>query len=166
VLLAAAPTGQATLTARSSDSVASGSIDLIDPAKGYAAAVADAPEANTVAGVSDRPATAAERRRSVESFGLLEGPIAAPKQGRSYSMTFLYVPASNAPAISVLGFTFEDVTAGRCPRPFRIRPAHAYSIRCQVTFKVEGAGSYLGLANYLVTKPKGVEKTGIDLSTP
>jgi hypothetical protein len=165
VVLLAAPTGQATLMARSPGSAASGVIDLIDPAKGYAAAVADAPEASTVAGVSDRPATAAERRRSVESLGLLEGPIAAPEQGRSYPMTFLYVPASNAPAISVLAFTLEDVTAGRCPRPFRIRPAHAYSIRCQVTFKVDPVG-FIGLANYLVTSPKGVEKTGIYLSSP
>jgi hypothetical protein len=166
-MLLAGATGKATLTLRTPTGTMSGSMNLTDPAKVYTAAVAAAPEASTVAGVSDQPASADERRRPVDSFGMMDGP-AAPEQGRSYPMTFMYTPAWDAPAISVLALTPGALTpgagttgagtAGHCPRPFRVRPAHSYLIRCQMTYRAGGAS----VVDYLVTTPQGVERTGID----
>jgi hypothetical protein len=132
----------------------------LQQARDYDAAVAAAPEAGTVAGVTDRPATAEERQRSGETTGMLDGPITAPERGRSYPATLTYIPPSNAPAISVLTIRFEDVVTGRCPGPFRIRPGHAYRISCQVTFRP----GTVGLAYYMVRGPQGVDSVGHNLS--
>lgn len=161
--------GKATLVAQGPGSVASASVDLTDPAKylkntvasasrAYTAAIADAPEASTVAGVADRSATAAEQRRSTDSVGSLH-LITDPKPGKSYPITLLYVPSSAAPPLSVLAFRFEGVVAGHCPRAFRVRPAHAYQISCQVTFQ-PGVKAWV---YYDVTGPQGMEPTGLGL---
>lgn len=177
-VLRAGVTGKATIKLRSPTGTTAGSMNLTGPAgypaspsasissepdelaSAYGQAVASAPEASKVAGVSERPATAEERQRTGESTGGLNTPVAAPKPGKSYPMTFLYIPPSDAPAISVLAIRFEEVAAGRCPGPFRIRPGHAYQIHCQVTFR---AGAE-GLAYYRVTGPRGVATTGVNLS--
>ena len=75
-------------------------------------------------------------------------------------MTLIYVPPSGAPAISVLAIRFEDVAAGRCPGPFRVRPGHSYLIHCQVTFRAGADGQ----AYYTVTGPHGVTTSGMNLS--
>ncbi|HEV2888695.1 MAG TPA: hypothetical protein VGX49_17425 [Jatrophihabitans sp.] len=173
VTFLASAAGEATLSIRSLAGVSSATANLVDPAKypsptstssaaqEYSEALAGAPEASTVAGVSERPATADEVREG-EGIGTLESPVVQPERGRSYPMTFSYVPRSDGPAVSVLTFKFEDVTAGRCPRAFRIRPGHAYRISCQVTFR-PGA---VGKGYYLVRGPQGVETMGITLSLP
>jgi hypothetical protein len=130
-----------------------------EAASAYAKAVASAPEASKVAGVSERPVTADEYRVA-DGFGWHHGPIAKPERGRSYPITLIYTPASDAPAISVLAITTKEVTAGRCPRAFRVRSAHTYLITCQVTFR-PGAE---GMGTYKVTRPQGVESTGLSLS--
>jgi hypothetical protein len=179
VRLLAGATGKATLTLRRPTGTESGSMDLTDPDKypaspsgspdpqtsaalAYSLAVATAKEASEVAGVTERPATAEERRRTAETVGMLTALIAAPERGRRYPVTLFYLPPGNGPAVSVLAIKLDDVAAGRCPGPFRVRPAHAYQIACQVTFRpgVEG------LAHYLLRGPKGVDTSGHNLSTP
>jgi hypothetical protein len=151
--------GKATLTLRTPSGTESGSMNLTDPAANYTAALADAPEASTVAGVSDRPATTAERQRTADSVGSLTHPITDPEPGKSYPVTLLYVPSSAAPALAVLKLRLEGVAAGHCPKAFRVRPAHAYQISCQVTF-LPGVRAW---AFYDVTGPQGMERTGVGL---
>ncbi len=131
-----------------------------EAAREYSKAVASAPEANKVAGVSDRPTTAEDGPMDGEGVGMLDGPISAPKRDKSYPLTLIYVPPADAPAISVLAIEFVDVAAGRCPRAFRVRPGHAYTIRCQVTFR---AGA-VGMANYRLTEPYGESGNGMTIS--
>jgi hypothetical protein len=178
VMLLADATGKSTLELRTPSGTSSASMNLTDPAKNsvapsassspgqdeaaraYAEALASAPAASTVTGVSERPATAEERQRTGETVGGLDVPVDAPKRGKSYPATLLYVPPSNAAAISVLEIRFDSVAAGRCPGPFRIRAAHAYLIHCQVTFRA-GAD---GMAYYTLTGPRGVATSGMNLS--
>lgn len=131
-----------------------------EAAREYSKAVASAPEASKVAGVSDRPTTAEDGPMVGEKVGMLDGPILAPERDKSYPLTLIYVPPADAPAISVLAIEFEDVAAGRCPSAFRIRPAHAYTIRCQVTFR---AGA-VGRAYYRLTEPDGESGPGMTIS--
>jgi hypothetical protein len=178
-MLMAGVTGKGTVTLRTPTGTMGGSMNLTDPAKypaspstssspgqaeaarEYALAVATAPEASTVAGVVDRPAGPDEQHPG-DTVGSPDIPVRAPEPGRSYRLTLIYVPPQDAPAVSVLAVRFEDVAAGRCAGPFRVRPAHAYSIRCQVTFR---AGAE-GIAYYKVTGPHGAETTGLSLSSP
>jgi hypothetical protein len=177
-MLLAGVTGKATLTLRSPTGTSSGSMNLTDPAmyptspapsaspgqaeaaRAYAEALAGAPAASKVTGVSERPVTAEERQRTGETVGGLDVPVAAPKRGKSYPATLIYVPPSDAAAISVLKIRFDGVAAGRCPGPFRIRAAHAYLIRCQVTFRAGADGN----AYYTLTGPHGVVTSGMNLS--
>lgn len=129
-------------------------------ARDYDTAVAAAPEAGTVAGVTDRLTTAEEAQRSGESVGLLDGPVSAPEKGRSYPVTLSYIPPADGPAVSVLTIRFEDVVRSRCPGPFRIRPGHAYRISCQATFRPGTAG----LAYYDLRGPQGVTTAGHNIS--
>jgi hypothetical protein len=178
-MLLAGVTGKGTLTLRTPTGTTAGSMNLTDPAKypaspssspdpqssaarAYAEAVASAPEASGVAGVTDRPATVEERQRPAETVGMVNALITAPERGRSYPITLIYIPSANGPAVSVLTITFEDVAAARCSRPFRVRPAHAYQISCHVTFR-PGAE---GLAKYLLRGPKGVDTSGHNVSMP
>ncbi|HEX8306584.1 MAG TPA: hypothetical protein VF612_17040 [Jatrophihabitans sp.] len=159
ISLLAGVKARATLTLRTPTGTSS---DGIEFSVEYSEALASAPEASKVADVSERPASA-EELRDGESFGLLgNGPIALPAGGRSYLVPLIYFPPSDAAPISVLAVRFEDVTAGRCPRAFQIRPAHAYVIRCQVTFR---AGA-VGVAHYEVTGPRGKSAATIELSPP
>ena len=132
-----------------------------EAARAYFEAVASAPEASKVAGVSELPATAEDSPLGGEKVGV-DGSVWKPERGRSYPLTLTYVPPADAPAISVLAMEFEDVAAGRCPGPFRVRPAHAYTLRCQVTFR---AGA-VGVAYYRVTGPHGRSGTGMTISSP
>lgn len=181
VMLLAGITGKASLTAQEVDGKTIMSINLTDPAKAspgpsssmssspeqeaaarrYSEAVASAPEASKVAGVSDRPATA-EELRSGEAMGSLDTPVLQPERGRTYPVTLLYIRSSAGPAISVLAIEFEDVTSGSCPRAFRTRPGHAYVIRCQVVF-TDGA---VGKAYYRLTEPQVGRTMGKTISTP
>lgn len=130
-------------------------------AREYSEAVASAPEASKVAGVSDRPATA-EELRSGESTGSLDAPVLQPERGRTYPLTLLYIRSSVGPAISVLAIEFEDVTSGSCPRAFRTRPGHAYVIRCQVAF----TDGVVGKAYYRLTEPQDGRTIGKTISMP
>jgi hypothetical protein len=175
VMLLAGATGKTTLTVRGPSGVSSGSRNLTDPAKSsgsvspnqdvkareYSDALASAPEANKVAGVSDQPASGATGEPG-EGVGVVYGPPGVPDPGRSYPLTLLYVSGSDAPAISVLAISIEDVTASRCPRAFRTRPNHSYEIRCQVTFR---AGT-LGKAYYKVIGPHGTSTSGLSITYP
>ncbi|MDQ1740095.1 MAG: hypothetical protein QOE53_1747 [Pseudonocardiales bacterium] len=167
--LLAGATGKGALTLRTPTGTMGGSLNLTDPARyptsaeaarKYSEALASAPEASTVAGVSDRPASA-EDRQVGDGIGYLEGPVSDPERGRSYPLTFRYVPRSDGPAVSVLTISLQDVAAGRCPRAFRVRPAHAYLISCQVTFR-PGAD---GWAEYTARGPQDVDSGGYTLST-
>lgn len=169
--------GKATLTGRTSAMIGSGTVNLTDPAKlpgsgslspqdeqaarKYSDALASAPEASKVAGVSDRPATADELRRG-QGVGSLDSPVLAPERGRSYPVTLIYTPASDGPAIAVLSIRFEDVTTGRCPRAFRTRPGHSYLIRCQVTFRTGAVGK----AYYTLIGPHETNTVGKTISNP
>ncbi|HEY0166311.1 MAG TPA: hypothetical protein VGB75_04640 [Jatrophihabitans sp.] len=153
--------GKATLTLRTPTGTTVGSMNLTEPGL-YADAVASAPEASKVAGVSDRPATADERH-PWETLGILKSGPAKPDPGRSYPVTLLYIPASNAPPVTVLAIKFEDVAVGRCPGPFRTRPGHAYLLHCQVTYR---AGAK-GMAYYDLIGPRGgnaTARSGVGLS--
>ncbi len=150
--------GRATLTALTPTASLSDGIQFPFSAANFAADVAGVPEASAVAGVSQRPATAAEQRRPVSSVGSLHLP-SDPKPGKSYPITLLYVPSSAAPPVAVLGFRFEGVAAGHCPGAFRVRPAHAYQISCQVSFQA-GAKAWV---YYDVTGPQGMDPTGLGL---
>ncbi len=155
--------GKATLTLRTPTGTMAGSMNLTDPARAYADAVANAPEASKVAGISERPASAEELRRGGGTVGILESAPLVPDPGRSYPVTLLYVPAPDAPSITVLAIRLEDVPAGHCPRAFRARPAHAYIIHCQVTFQADTHG----MAYYAETGPHGVQvPAGISLGAP
>lgn len=159
----AGATGRTKLTLRTPAGTESDSMNLTDPAANYARALEQAPEASAVAGVSDLRATADQRQSGGDSVGLLDGPVALPEAGRKYAVTLLYVPALDAPAVSVLVLRFEDVATARCPAPFRVRPGHAYHIRCQVSF-VAGA---TGMAYFDLTAPAGADgSSGIGISSP
>jgi hypothetical protein len=171
--------GKATLTLRTSTDTTSGSMNLIDPAehpaspspfesippdqqeaaRAYAEALASAPEASKVAGVSDRAATADELLQG-GIVGTSDDSVFLPDPGRSYPMTLIYIPAWNAPATAVLAVRFEDVAAGRCPRPFRTHPGHAYLIRCQVTFRAGATGK----AYFTETGPERSDTSGVGIS--
>jgi hypothetical protein len=171
-------TGKGTLTLRTPTGLTSGSMNLTDPAqypaspsasaspgqaeaaRKYSAALASAPEASAVAGVTDRAATAEERQRNGETVGGVNAPVPSPQRGKSYPVTLIYIPGSDAPTISVLAIKLEDVAAGRCPSPFRIRRGHAYQIHCQVTFRAGADGQ----AYYQVTEPHRVATSGMNLS--
>ena len=178
-MLLAGVTGKGTLTLRTPSGMSSGSMNLTDPAKypaspsassspgqaeaarEYSEALASAPEASTVAGVTVRTASA-EELQGGEGVGTLESLVLTPERGRSYPLTFRYVPRSDGPAVSVLAIRFEDVTTGRCPRAFRVRPTHAYLIHCQVTFR-PGA---VGKAYYRVIGPHDTNTIGKTISMP
>ncbi|MDQ1745134.1 MAG: hypothetical protein QOE23_3473 [Pseudonocardiales bacterium] len=164
--------GRALLTARTPSGTSGASMNLTDPdryptstaasaSRAYQAAVAGAPEATRVAGVSDRPAVADEIQG-----GLAVGsnnPVALPDQGRSYPITLSFVPPPDrTPAVSVLTVRLTDVTAGRCPGAFRVRPGHAYQVSCQVTFRV----GVVGKAAFDLRGPQGVQTTEIGISSP
>ena len=178
-MLLAGVTGKGTLTLRTPTGMSSGSINLTDPAKypaspsasidpdqelaarEYSEAVANAPEASTVAGVVDRPATA-EQLKGGEGVGSLNTLVVAPDRDRSYPVTLIYTPASDGPAIAVLAIRFEDVTVGGCPSAFRARPGRSYLIHCQATFR-SGA---VGKAYYTLIGPHGTRTIGKTVSTP
>ena len=168
VTLRAGVHGTAAFLARSPGGTTGASFNLTDLTSSekeealhaYSEAVASAPEASKVAGVSERAASADEPPAG-EGFGTPDGPIARPEPGRSYPLTLLYIPSSDAPAISVLAVRFEDVAASRCPPAFRIRPAHDYLIRCEVTFRAGAAG----MAYFDVTEPGGRRTSGMGVSS-
>jgi len=106
----------------------------------YAKAVAGAPEATGVPGVTVGP-------ESSENPGYtgLGGPFdelagTTPIPGVNYPFTVEYLVDSGDEPEALLSMRPEDVAAGSCPRPFRIRPGHTYRIRCQVTFQAGKAG--------------------------
>ena len=68
-----------------------------------------------------------------EIVEMVGGPIVLPEPGKSYQVTLRLIPPLSG-GITVLTTTIEQVSAWRCPPPFRSRPGHAYLIRCQVTF--------------------------------
>jgi hypothetical protein len=170
--------GKAALTVRTPAGIASAEVNLSDPAKHpaspsispeeeqaareYSDALTSAPEARTVAGVSDQWASAEHLRSGAEGVGSLDTPVPAPEPGRSYPVTLIYTPAADAPAIAVLAIRFEDVTTGRCPRAFRARRAHTYVIHCQVTFR-PGA---VGKAYYTLIEPHDTRTIGKTISHP
>jgi len=178
-VLLAGVTGKGTLTLRTPTGTMSGSMNLTDPAKypaspssstslppsatitahEYAQAVAAAPEANKVAGVSDQPASGEKNDPGI-GVGVLDGPLPVPEPGRSYPVTLLYRSGSDAPPVSVLAISIQDVAASSCPPAFRSRPNHSYRIRCQVTFRT-GA---VARAYYRVTGPHLRDTVGLTLT--
>jgi hypothetical protein len=180
-MLLAGVTGKATLTLRTPTGTTAGSLNLTDPpkppvlpsssfsippsqpvtAREYSEAVAAAPEASKVAGIEDQPVTNGEAERG-EGFGVVDGPASVPDPGRSYSLTLLYVSGSDAPPVSVLAISIEDVAASRCPSAFRTRPNHSYNIRCQVTFR---AGA-VAKAYYHQVRPQGRSTSGLSITIP
>lgn len=179
-MLLAGVTGKGTLTLRTPSGMSSGSINLTDPAKypaspsasidpdqeraarAYAQAVASAPEASQVAGVSDRPA-GADALENGEIVGALEDPIFLPEPGKSYQVTLRFVPPLSGSAITVLTTTIEQVSAWHCPPPFRSRPGHDYLIRCQVTFLPH----VMGVARFSTRGPTPAgDSTSMGISSP
>ncbi|MBV9822351.1 MAG: hypothetical protein JO144_08915 [Actinobacteria bacterium] len=134
--------------------------DPNEAARVYAEALAGAPEASAVPGVSDRPAPA--QRSTGMGVGFTDATVVNPARGKSYPLTLIYTPGTDDPPLAVLTIRFEDVAAGHCPGPFRGRTGHTYRLQCQVTFRPGTEGR----AYYTATGPNGADGVGVALNLP
>jgi hypothetical protein len=175
VTFLAGAAGAVSFTDRNPDGTTSATFGLSDPAgpsastspspdpneaaRAFAEALAGAPEASAVSGVSDRPASAQQVSTGM-GVGFTNGPVANPARGKSYPMTLIYTPGSGGPSMAVLTIRFEDVAAGHCPRPFRVQTGHTYLLNCQVTFRPGTEGR----AYYTATGPDGADGVGLALN--